>query len=79
SVRDLTVRAHVDSCPRTLLDASSLDLGKGEIRGLVGESGSGKSLFCRSLLRRLPSSLLKIESGSVLREGRDLMRIDDGE
>lgn len=79
SVRDLTVRAHVDSGPRTLLDAVSLDLGKGEILGLVGESGSGKSLFCRSLVRLLPSSLLKIESGSVLLEGRDLMRVDDGE
>ncbi|MGW9949530.1 peptide/nickel transport system ATP-binding protein [Rhizobium leguminosarum] len=79
SVRDLTVRAHVDSGPRTLLDAVSLDLGKGEILGLVGESGSGKSLFCRSLVRLLPSSLLKIESGRVLLEGRDLMRVDDGE
>ena len=79
SVRDLTVRAHVDFGPRTLLDAVSLDLGKGEILGLVGESGSGKSLFCRSLVRLLPSSLLKIESGSVLLEGRDLMRVDDGE
>ncbi|QND43678.1 ABC transporter ATP-binding protein (plasmid) [Rhizobium leguminosarum bv. viciae] len=79
SVRDLTVRAHVDSGSRTLLDAVSLDLGKGEILGLVGESGSGKSLFCRSLVRLLPSSLLKIESGSVLLEGRDLMRVDDGE
>ncbi|MBY5740864.1 dipeptide ABC transporter ATP-binding protein [Rhizobium leguminosarum] len=79
SVRDLTVRAHVDPGPRTLLDAVSLDLGKGEILGLVGESGSGKSLFCRSLVRLLPSSLLEIESGSVLLEGRDLMQIDDGE
>ena len=79
SVRDLTVRAHLDTGPRTLLDAVSLDLGKGEILGLVGESGSGKSLFCRSLVRLLPSSLLKIDSGSVLLEGRDLMRVDDGE
>ncbi|PDT15381.1 ABC transporter ATP-binding protein [Rhizobium sp. J15] len=79
SVRDLTVRAHLDSGPRTLLDAVSLDLGKGEILGLVGESGSGKSLFCRALVRLLPSSLLKIESGSVLLEGRDLTRIDDSE
>ncbi|MBB2752969.1 UNVERIFIED_ORG: peptide/nickel transport system ATP-binding protein [Rhizobium aethiopicum] len=79
SVRDLTVRAHLDSGTRTLLDAVSLDLGKGEILGLVGESGSGKSLFCRSLVRLLPSSLLKIESGSVLLDGRDLTRIGDGE
>ncbi|SCB58450.1 peptide/nickel transport system ATP-binding protein [Rhizobium aethiopicum] len=79
SVRDLTVRAHLDSGTRTLLDAVSLDLGRGEILGLVGESGSGKSLFCRSLVRLLPSSLLKIESGSVLLEGLDLTRIDDAE
>ncbi|MGG7538900.1 MULTISPECIES: dipeptide ABC transporter ATP-binding protein [unclassified Rhizobium] len=79
SVRDLTVRAHLDSGPRTLLDAVSLDLGRGEILGLVGESGSGKSLFCRSLVRLLPSSLLKIESGSMLLEGRDLTRIHDVE
>ncbi|PDT08402.1 MULTISPECIES: ABC transporter ATP-binding protein [unclassified Rhizobium] len=79
SVRDLTVRAHLDSGTRTLLDAVSLDLGRGEILGLVGESGSGKSLFCRSLVRLLPSSLLKIESGSVLLEGSDLTRIDDRE
>jgi peptide/nickel transport system ATP-binding protein len=79
SVRELTVRAHLDDGVRTLIDAVSLDLGKGEILGLVGESGSGKSLLCRSLVRLLPSSLLKIENGSVLLEGRDLTRISDAE
>ena len=79
SVRDLTVKAHLDSGERTLLDAVSLNLAKGEILGLVGESGSGKSLLCRSLIRLLPSSLLKIEGGSVLLEGRDLTTISDGD
>ncbi|MEZ2222586.1 dipeptide ABC transporter ATP-binding protein [Rhizobium sp. RCC_161_2] len=79
SVRDLTVKAHLDSGERILLDAVSLDLAKGEILGLVGESGSGKSLLCRSLIRLLPSSLLKIEGGSVLLEGRDLTRISDAD
>ncbi|NKJ08235.1 ABC transporter ATP-binding protein [Rhizobium sp. SG741] len=79
SVRDLTVKAHLDSGERTLLDAVSLDLAKGEILGLVGESGSGKSLLCRSLIRLLPSSLLKIEGGSVLLEGRDLTTISDAD
>ena len=79
SVRDLTVKAHLDSGERTLLDTVSLDLDKGEILGLVGESGSGKSLLCRSLIRLLPSSLLKIESGSVLLEGRDLTTISDAD
>ncbi|MGO4567513.1 dipeptide ABC transporter ATP-binding protein [Rhizobium sp. 2YAF20] len=79
SVRDLTVRAYLDDGIRTLIDAVSLDLCQGEILGLVGESGSGKSLFCRSLVRLLPSSLLKIESGSVLMGGRDLTRISGAE
>ncbi|RWX76732.1 ABC transporter ATP-binding protein [Neorhizobium lilium] len=79
SVRDLTVKAHLDDETRILLDAVSLDLAKGEILGLVGESGSGKSLFCRSLVRLLPSSRLKIEAGSVLLEGQDLTAISDAE
>jgi peptide/nickel transport system ATP-binding protein len=79
SVRDLTVKAHLEGERRTLLDAVSLDLAKGEILGLVGESGSGKSLLCRSIVRLLPSPLLKIESGTVLLEGRDLTTASDAE
>lgn len=79
SVRDLVVKARLDDGARTLIDGVSLDLCKGEILGLVGESGSGKSLLCRSLVRLLPSSLLKIESGSIRLEGRELTEISDAE
>jgi len=79
SVRDLVVKARLDGGTRTLIDSVSLDLGKGEILGLVGESGSGKSLLCRSLVRLLPSSLLKIESGSIRLERRELTEISDAE
>ena len=79
SVRDLVVKARLDDGARTLIDSVSLDLGKGEILGLVGESGSGKSLLCRSLVRLLPSSLLKIESGSIRLERRELTEISDAE
>ncbi|GAC1044786.1 dipeptide ABC transporter ATP-binding protein [Rhizobium sp. No.120] len=79
SVCDLMVKARLDDGTRTLIDGVSLDLGKGEILGLVGESGSGKSLLCRSLVRLLPSSLLKIESGSIRLEGRELTEISDAE
>ncbi|KAA1183571.1 ABC transporter ATP-binding protein [Rhizobium tropici] len=79
SVRDLVVKVRLDDGARTLIDGVSLDLGKGEILGLVGESGSGKSLLCRSLVRLLPSSLLKIESGSIRLEGRELTEISDAE
>ena len=79
SVRDLVVKARLDGGTRTLIDSVSLDLGKGEILGLVGESGSGKSLLCRSLVRLLPASLLKIESGSIRLKGRELTEISDAE
>ena len=79
SVRDLTVKAHLQGETRTLLDGVSLDLAKGEILGLVGESGSGKSLLCRALVRLLPSSLLKIEGGAVLLGERDLTAVTDAE
>ncbi|AYG69366.1 MULTISPECIES: ABC transporter ATP-binding protein [unclassified Rhizobium] len=79
SVRNLVVRAHLDNGKRTLIDGVSLDLGRGEILGLVGESGSGKSLLCRSLVRLLPSSLLKIESGKIRLEGRELTEVSDAE
>jgi peptide/nickel transport system ATP-binding protein len=79
TVRDLTVQAHLDEGVRTLLDSVSLHLSKGEVLGLVGESGSGKSLFCRSLVRLLPSPRLKIATGAVLLGGRDVLTVSDAE
>ncbi|MBW9050824.1 dipeptide ABC transporter ATP-binding protein [Rhizobium mesosinicum] len=79
SVRDLMVKVHLDGGVRTLIDHVSLDLAKGETLGLVGESGSGKSLLCRSLVRLLPSSLITIEGGTILLEGRDLTAASDAE
>ena len=79
SVRDLTVTFGTDGEERALLDAVSLDLGKGEVLGLVGESGSGKSLFCRSLVGLLPSRRMRIAGGSIRLGGRDLTRLDEAE
>ncbi|MCO6050320.1 ABC transporter ATP-binding protein [Mesorhizobium sp. RP14(2022)] len=79
SVRDLSVSVRSEAAPRLLLDRVSLDLGRGEILGLVGESGSGKSLFCRSLVRLLPSRALVIDSGTVLLEGQDLLQASEAD
>ena len=78
-VEDLTVRAHLDDGPRTLVDGVSLTLRRGEILGLVGESGSGKSLLCRSILRLLPAPSLRIDGGTVRLGGRDLTRASERE
>ena len=79
SVRDLSVAVEDGPGQRLLLDRVSLDLGTGEILGLVGESGSGKSLFCRALMRLLPSTKLSITHGSILLEGRNLVTADETE
>ncbi|WP_394891605.1 dipeptide ABC transporter ATP-binding protein [Mesorhizobium sp. AaZ16] len=78
-VTDLTVVHDGDSGMRTLLDAVSLELGQGEMLGLVGESGSGKSLLCRSLVRLLPSSRLRISGGSVKLAGHELTDAPESE
>lgn len=78
-VTDLTVVHDDDGGERTLLDAVSLDLAPGEVLGLVGESGSGKSLLCRSLVRLLPSSRLRISGGSITLSGRELTTAPEAE
>lgn len=73
-VQDLQV-AYCDRtgelCPA--LAGVNFDLGPGEILGVLGESGSGKSTLAAALLRLLPSSG-KIQRGTVLFEGKDLLR-----
>lgn len=59
-----------EHCPA--LVGVNFNLAPGEILGILGESGSGKSTLAASLLRLLPSNG-KIEQGSVLFEGANLL------
>ncbi|OQM74351.1 dipeptide ABC transporter ATP-binding protein [Manganibacter manganicus] len=78
AVTDLTVTLNrPGGAPRLLLDRVSLDLGKGEVLGLVGESGSGKSLFCRTLVRLLPSRNMQIENGRIMLGEQDLAQASE--
>jgi peptide/nickel transport system ATP-binding protein len=50
----------------------SLDVARGEVRGLVGESGAGKSTIAKALLGLLPRTI-RVTSGTILFQGRDLL------
>src|SRR5215475_4900835 len=52
----------------------SFSLEKGETLGIVGESGSGKSVTCYSLMRLIPQPPGKIEGGSAMFDGIDLLK-----
>jgi oligopeptide transport system ATP-binding protein len=59
------------------VDGVSFDIAPGEILGLVGESGCGKTVSALSILRLIPIPPGKIISGSVLFEGKDLVRMNE--
>lgn len=57
----------------------SLTVERGKTLGIVGESGSGKSVFCRSILRLIPTPPARITGGEIHFEGRDLLRLPEEE
>ncbi len=59
------------------IDGVSFTLSEGEVLGIVGESGCGKSTVVRSITRIFDQSTTKIESGEVLYDGQDLLKISN--
>jgi ABC-type dipeptide/oligopeptide/nickel transport system ATPase component len=78
-IRNLTVEFRGTRGPVVANDRISLSIRPGETLGIVGESGSGKSVFCRALLRLLPSPPATQRADAILFEGRDLMHLSDAE
>lgn len=58
---------------RTVVDAVSFHVNRGEALALVGESGSGKTTVGRAVLRLVPA-----RSGSVLFDGHDVLAASPG-
>ncbi|NUT91837.1 MAG: ABC transporter ATP-binding protein [Saccharothrix sp.] len=76
SVRNLVTRFPTERGVVRAVTDVSFDLAPGETLGIVGESGSGKSVTAMSLLRmvRRPG---RVESGSILYHGRDLLSLSE--
>ena len=74
SIRDFCVDYVTDRGPVRAIDHLSLDVLAGETLGIAGESGSGKTTLAQAVMRILPPPGV-ISGGSVLFEGRDLLRL----
>jgi oligopeptide transport system ATP-binding protein len=72
-VNNLTTRFYTRDGVITAVDDVSFSVDRGEILGIVGESGSGKSVCCYSLLGLVPQPPGKIDCGSAIFEGKDLL------
>jgi peptide/nickel transport system ATP-binding protein len=63
---------------KPVLRRVSLSVRNGEVHGLVGESGAGKSTIAKAVLGIIPSQV-KVNGGSIVFEGRDLLALRPGE
>ena len=61
------------------VDGVSLTIDEGETVCLVGESGSGKSVTAMSIARLIPTPPAYYPGGSILLQGRDVLRLSPRE
>ncbi|MBA4602784.1 ABC transporter ATP-binding protein [Thermoactinomyces mirandus] len=74
-IQQLKLHFFTDQGVVKAVDGVDLTINKGEIVGLVGESGCGKSVTSLSIMGLVPQPPGKIVNGSILFEGKDLVRI----
>ncbi len=73
SVTDLRTYFHTRSGVYRAVDGVSFSLERGETLGIVGESGTGKSVTCYSIMGLIPTPPGRIESGTAVFDGVDLL------
>ncbi len=79
SVKDLRTYFETEDGTVKAVDGISFELKQGETLGIVGESGSGKSVANLSLMRLIPDPPGKIVSGSIVFDGRDVLKLSSRE
>src|SRR3954447_3780973 len=73
NVTDLRTYFHTRSGVYRAVDGVSFSVERGETLGIVGESGSGKSVTCYSIMGLIPQPPGRIESGTAMFDGVDLL------
>jgi peptide/nickel transport system ATP-binding protein len=78
-IKDLRVVYETDESLTKAVNGISLALNRGETLGILGETGAGKTTTALSILRLLPQYTGKISKGEILYNGRDLLKLSNGE
>ena len=78
-VDHLTTRFHTRDGVIHAVEDVSFAVNQSEITAIIGESGSGKSVACNSLLGLISQPPGRIEGGTALFDGRDLLQLSERE
>ena len=73
TVTNLKTYFHTRSGIVKAVDGVNFNIERGETLGIVGESGSGKSVTCYSMMGLIVQPPGKIESGTAIFDGIDLL------
>jgi len=77
TVNDLTVGFSTENGMARVVEGVTFRVNQGRTLGLVGESGCGKSVTAMSIMRLLPSPPSRVESGEILFDGEDLLKLPE--
>src|SRR5690606_25070371 len=79
NVSNLQVCFHTRNGTTVAVEDMNFELEAGQVLGIVGESGSGKSVACYSLLGLRSTPPGKVERGSAIFAGKDLLQMSERE
>ncbi|MEE4279397.1 MAG: ABC transporter ATP-binding protein [Halieaceae bacterium] len=78
-VKDLAVSFVTRNGVNRAVDGISFGVESGKITAIIGESGSGKSVACYSMLGLIPMPPGRIDGGSAVFEGQDLLQLSESQ
>ena len=78
-IKDLVVHYETEDSDVHAVNGIDIAIGKKRTLGLVGETGAGKTTTALSIMNLVPDPPGVIKSGSIMLEGRDVLKMSDAE
>ena len=78
-INDLKIEYRTDLEVVSAVNNISFKVKRGTTFGIVGESGAGKTTTALSILRLLPDRTAKVVSGSIMVDGKDILKATENE